>query len=189
MRDAVRPALPDGGAESESTHVQSSPAKRYSMFLALAIAVLAIDQILKAIVTANLKGGSVVEILGGAIRFDYTSNTGGAFSIFRGGGVLFASIAVLVCIGLIVPYRRIAGSPVVVRVALGLILGGALGNLLDRMRLGYVVDFVDLRWWPVFNVADSAVVVGVALLILHAWFEGWTRDRSDRLQGERAGRR
>ena len=181
--------LTEGEADHAQSHLRSSQAYRYTFFLALAVTVLVTDQILKAIVATNLKGGGVVEILGGAIRFDYTVNTGGAFSLFRGGGAVLAILAALVCIGLLVPYRRIADSSVLVRAALGLILGGALGNLLDRVRLGYVVDFVDLRWWPVFNLADSAVVVGVVLLVLHGWLESWTSERTNRLHGDRARHR
>ena len=189
MRGVVRATPADRATDHPDVQARSSIARRYLLFVALAVLVLTADQISKAIVAANLRGGAVVEILGGAIRFDYTVNTGGAFSFFRGGGMVLAAIAALVCIGLLVPYRRLGGSPLPVRVALGLILGGAMGNLLDRVRLGYVVDFVDLRWWPVFNLADSAVVVGVALLILYVQSEGRRRERSDRLHGDGAGRR
>jgi signal peptidase II len=65
-------------------------------------------------------------------------------------------------------YRRVAAGPALLRIGLSLVLGGAIGNLIDRVRLGYVVDFIDLRWWPVFNVADSAIVVGVAALVLRS---------------------
>ena len=72
-------------------------------------------------------------------------------------------VAVAVSLGIVMYYRRVAQSPALVRLALGLILGGAIGNLIDRVRLGYVVDFIDLRWWPVFNVADLGIVGGLLL--------------------------
>jgi signal peptidase II len=136
----------------------------YALLVCLALVVVGVDQAVKALVAATLKDGRVVDLLGGAIRFDYTSNTGAAFGVFRAGGILFALVAALVSAGIILYYRRIAASPLMVRVGLGLILGGALGNLIDRMRLGYVIDFIDLRWWPVFNLADSAIVIGVCML-------------------------
>jgi signal peptidase II len=127
-----------------------------------------VDQAVKAIIAETLSDGRYVELLGGLVRLDYTRNTGAAFGLYQGGGVLFALIALGVSAGIVVSYRRLARSPFLIRAAVGLILGGAVGNLLDRIRLGYVVDFVDLRWWPVFNVADSAIVVGVALLVLNS---------------------
>jgi signal peptidase II len=156
---------------SRQPSARVSPPAAYAFLLALALLVLLADQAVKALVSDKLKNGRVVEVLGGFVRLDYTFNTGAAFGIFRTGGVVFAAVAVGVSAGIVIYYRRVATSPLILRAALGLILGGALGNLLDRIRLGYVVDFIDLRWWPVFNLADSAIVVGVCLLVLHALFE------------------
>ena len=159
------------GKPGDSTAMSNPTMARYSLLVGLALAVVALDQGVKGIVTATLKGGRIVELLGGAVRLDYTWNTGAAFGVFRSGGVFFALVAALVSAGILLYYRRIADSPVIVRAALGLILGGAVGNLIDRVRLGYVVDLIDLRWWPVFNLADSAIVVGVGLLVVHALFQ------------------
>jgi signal peptidase II len=106
--------------------------------------------------------------LGGLVRLDYARNSGAAFSILQSGGTLFEVVAAAVCIGILLWFPRLQQPSLLVTVALGLILGGAAGNLLDRLRLGYVVDFIDLRWWPVFNLADSAVVIGACLLALHS---------------------
>jgi signal peptidase II len=142
--------------------------QHYGLLAVVALLVFCADQITKAIVTRTLAHGNVVVILGGAAQLEYARNTGAAFSLFRAGGALFAVIAIVVSAGILVYYRRTSGSPFLVRLALGGILGGALGNLVDRVRLGYVVDFIDFRWWPVFNVADSCIVVGVVLLVLHS---------------------
>jgi signal peptidase II len=147
--------------------VTSAPV-RYAFLFAVAAAVLAVDQICKALVTSGLGGGAIVDLLGGLIRLDYTRNSGAAFGLYQGGGALLAAIAIGVSGVIVFSYRRLSRSPWIVRAALGLILGGAIGNLVDRVRLGYVVDYIDLRWWPVFNLADSAIVVGVALLALHS---------------------
>jgi signal peptidase II len=133
-----------------------------------AVIVLAADQAVKALVADTLGGGRVIDLFGGLLRFDYTRNSGAAFGLFQSAGVVFAAVAVAVSVGIGLNVRRIAAAPLAVRIALGLILGGAVGNLIDRIRLGYVVDFIDLRWWYVFNLADSAIVVGVALLLLAA---------------------
>jgi signal peptidase II len=146
----------------------SSMPLRYAFLIAVAAAVLAADQVVKALVTSWLGVGGPVELVGGLVRLDYTRNSGAAFGLYQGGGVLLAAIAIGVSVVIILSYRRLARSPRIVRAALGLILGGAIGNLVDRVRLGYVVDFIDLRWWPVFNLADSAIVIGITLLILHS---------------------
>lgn len=138
----------------------------YTLLLGVATAVIVADQLSKAVVSNDLGRGRVIQLAGGRVFLDYTRNTGAAFSILKAGGGLFLVLAVVVSISIVAFYRRLASSPLPVRIGLGLVLGGAIGNLIDRVRLGYVVDFIDLRWWPVFNVADSAIVVGVALLIV-----------------------
>lgn len=101
----------------------------------------------------------------------YTTNTGAAFGLFPDQGALFIVIAFVVIAAILFYYRHLPDGHGLARVALGLQLGGALGNLIDRLRQGYVVDFIDLNFWPlrnwpVFNLADSAIVVGVGLLAL-----------------------
>lgn len=142
--------------------------KGYAALIALAAAVVATDQWVKALVIARLASGNVVSLFGGFLHLDYTWNTGAAFGFGRSAGGFFAVAAVVVCLGIVLSFRRVVASPLLVRLALGLILGGAIGNLIDRLRLGHVVDFIDLRWWPVFNLADSAIVCGVVLLCFHS---------------------
>ena len=159
--------------DSATRHARMGPElvpmwQHYGLLAAVAFLVFCADQVTKAIVTRTLAHGNVVIILGGAAQLEYARNTGAAFSLFRAGGALFAVIAIVVSVGILVYYRRTSGGPFLVRLALGGILGGALGNLVDRVRLGYVVDFIDFRWWPVFNVADSCIVVGVLLLVLQS---------------------
>ncbi len=151
-----------------SVQSPQSAFRRYAELFGLAIIVIAIDQVSKAIVADTLSHGRVITLLAGLVQLDYTVNSGAAFGILRARGLLFILVAVVVSVGIVVSYRRVVTSPLAVRVALGLILGGAIGNLIDRVRLGYVVDFIDLGWWPVFNLADSSIVIGVALLVLVA---------------------
>jgi signal peptidase II len=159
---------PQQRSTPSNPETQEAPVPRYAFLLGLAALVIAVDQVVKALVSNSLKSGRVIELLNGAVQLDYTVNTGAAFGIVRNGDVLFALVAIVVSAGILIYYRRVAGRPLFVRAALGLILGGAVGNLIDRVRLGYVVDFIDLRWWPVFNLADSAIVIGVLLLVLYA---------------------
>ena len=99
----------------------------------------------------------------------HVQNTGAAFGLFRGWAVLFVTASVVIIVWIARQLLR-PGSPWSSSVlwGYGLVLGGAAGNLLDRVRLGHVIDFLDLRVWPVFNIGDSAITVGVALLILHS---------------------
>ncbi|GAC1325531.1 MAG: signal peptidase II [Chloroflexota bacterium] len=152
------PALPGDG----SRHT-------FGALLLVAAAVLAADQVSKRVVASTLGDGRVVKLAGGLVQLDFTANTGAAFGIFKSAGILFIAIALAVAACVIVYRGSIARMPVTVRSGIGLILGGALSNALDRVRLGYVIDFVDLRWWPVFNLADSAIVIGAALLTLQSF--------------------
>ena len=145
-------------------------ATRYVAFAGVAVLILALDQITKLIVDRTFKNGSHIDLFGGLVRLDYTANTGAAFGMFRDQSALFALVAIVVGVGILIAFYRLRYSPWPVRFGLALILGGAAGNVMDRIRLGHVVDFIDLRWWPVFNVADSAVVVGVCLLVLVSVF-------------------
>lgn len=147
----------------------------YVLLVGLAGLALVTDQVTKALVTTTLAGGRVVPLFDGWLYLDYTRNSGAAFSFFQGGAWVLALIALAVSGGILLFYRRVVGSPLTVRAGLALVLGGALGNLVDRVRLGYVVDFIDLRWWPAFNLADSAISLGVGLLIL-ASLRGWGHD-------------
>jgi signal peptidase II len=147
------------------------------LFLGTAAAVYLADQATKEWAIRTLGPGSdrqSIEIVGDWLRLSYTTNTGAAFGILPSGSGLFTVIAI-VAVPLIWYFNRtIQPRTVLTRICLGGLMGGALGNLTDRLRHGYVVDFVDagigtLRW-PAFNVADSAFVVGVITLSLYMLF-------------------
>ena len=138
----------------------------------VALAVLALDQLAKWLVATNLELGESVAPLAALSRLfsiTYVTNTGAAFGLLREGSTLFVFVAIVVSAIIVLYVRKLPADQQLVRVALGLQLGGALGNLIDRLRLGHVVDFIDVKFWPVFNVADSAIVIGVALLAIAFW--------------------
>lgn len=146
--------------------------KRLPLVLLTALATLALDQFTKWSVATNLELGESVYPLAALSRLfsiTYVTNTGAAFGLLKEAGVVFVFVAILVITVIVLYVRRVPADQQLVRVALGLQLGGALGNLIDRLRLGHVVDFIDLQFWPVFNVADSAIVIGVALLAIAFW--------------------
>ena len=136
------------------------------LFLLAAVAAVAIvlDQATKALAVARL-AETAVPLLGGILQLSLTYNSGSAFGLETPAWVA-VGVSVIVCVVILVYMLRGAGQTRLRGAALGLVLGGALGNLGDRLRAGAVIDFIDLRVWPVFNVADIAISVGVGLLVL-----------------------
>jgi signal peptidase II len=137
-----------------------------ALLIGVAAAVVAADQLTKAIAAAYLPSSDSVALVGDWVRFTLTYNTGSAFGLVSSPTLLVAAgSAVSLAVLAYAIWGRLEASPRR-RLPLGLVLGGSLGNLVDRTRSGAVVDFVDLRVWPVFNLADIAITVGVALLML-----------------------
>lgn len=140
----------------------------WSVFVGLAGIVVVLDQLTKAWLVSNLGPGEVVEVLGDTVRLVFGHNSGALFGLFRDQALLFGLVSLGV-VGLIVAYHGRSGRSLYLSIALGLLLGGALGNLIDRLRLGYVVDFVDLgigslRFYT-FNLADAAISTSIVLLV------------------------
>ena len=137
---------------------------RDRLFLLTVAAVLLVDQLSKLLVRANLRlHESWPEE--GIFRLTYGTNTGTAFGLFPDQSILLIVTSVL-AIGFIVFFYRSHAMPSrLLKASIGLLLGGAMGNLIDRIRAGAVVDFIDVGWWPVFNLADSSIVIGIALLV------------------------
>lgn len=158
------------------------------LFLTSACIVFLADLITKIAIVERLQPGSSVGVIGDYVRISHVRNLGASFGLFSGNThslVAVSSIAVLVVLYLAMRSRaRISAMSF-----LGLILGGALGNLYDRLRLGEVIDFVDVglgtRRWPVFNVADVAVTLGVFLLLLDYLRGGGERGEPPEVSEER----
>ncbi len=170
---AVTPGEPSGGAGAPLALEPVRPSRRLELWLPIGIVVL--DQVTKAIVRATLPLHANREIVPGFLDFTHVRNTGAAFGIlnavdFPFKTVIIAIIATAALVGVGLYAASLAHHQIVARLGLALIIGGATGNLLDRIVAGSVVDFVDVYWrsyhfWA-FNVADSAITVGVAIMIL-----------------------
>ena len=131
----------------------------------LPLVVVILDQFSKYIVVENMALGESIPIIEEVFHLTYILNPGAAFGMFAHNRLFFIAIAVVV-IGIIIWARReILASPWEVKAGCGLFLGGAIGNLIDRARQGLVIDFFDFRIWPVFNIADIAICIGVGLII------------------------
>ena len=159
--------------ESEITNTtvpeQGATMRDRGIVLVVATAVIILDQLSKYIVIQSLplyQSWAPVPALAAFFQFTHATNTGTAFGLFPNAGWIFGLMAVVVSGAIIYFNERIASGNIWLRVALGLELGGAIGNLIDRVRLGYVTDLLDFGPWPVFNLADLAIVSGAVLL---AW--------------------
>jgi signal peptidase II len=145
----------------------------------VAAVVYLVDRVTKVLAETHLEGRPPVELIPGVLQLRFTTNPGGAFGLFGNLSLLFVVFSVVVIGVVILASRNLPGR--LSAVALGLILGGAVGNLTDRLIRsdgfrGEVVDFIDFHVWPVFNAADSAIVIGAALLLI----QSFRRDRESR---------
>ena len=142
----------------------------------------ALDQFTKWLTIQNLAVGESWPAEG-LFRFTHAWNTGTAFSLFQGQGDILTWVSLGAVGVLTFIYRSIDDPPWVLRVAFGLQFGGAIGNIVDRIRLGHVTDFLDVGWWPVFNIADSSIVIGIAMMIFYFWFldEAQNKESEDNL--------
>ena len=178
------PQGPDDPGASRST------GPRVLILFAIAAGVLGLDIVSKAIVVATLSDRPPIRLLGGLLTLRESRNSGAAFSIGTSMTVVFTLIAVGVIVFILRASRRISSLPWAV--ALGLLLGGAMGNLTDRIFRfpgpfrGWVVDWIELPHWPVFNLADSSIVCGGVLMVLIA-ARGHRLDGSAPAAGPRSG--
>lgn len=157
--------------KNASTSPQGYP---FSTILGVAAIIFAIDQASKFLVITNLAYGeswSPILALNRIFKFTFITNTGAAFGMLPQFGNIFTVVALVVIFAIITLHNYLPTENFWVRLSLGLQLGGAMGNVLDRLVRGYVVDFVDIGFWPIFNVADLAIVLGVMILAYHLWDE------------------
>ena len=150
------------------------PKVRFSFLILIAGGVVLLDQFTKAVVQASLFPGESVTVIPGFFNLTYVRNPGAAFGLLASGNPavvipFFVVLTIIIGIGILYYYKQSNPGQRAHRWGLSLILGGAAGNLIDRVRLGEVVDFIDVGWWPVFNLADSSIVVGIATLITMVW--------------------
>ena len=139
------------------------------VFWLTSLLVVIADQVSKYLVVSRFYFGESIEVFGSWLHFTFVRNTGAAFGILSGRLWFFVVFTLIVLVGII--YYCIATKPpAVVQLLLGLIAGGAMGNFIDRLFKPGVVDFIDLGWWPVFNLADSAITCGAVLFILYNYF-------------------
>ncbi|MEI6285081.1 MAG: signal peptidase II [Bacillota bacterium] len=130
------------------------------------IVIIAIDQLTKYLVVSYMYLGQSIPVVGKLFHITFLYNTGAAFSILRNQIWLLASLAIIASISLLYFFPRLATHGKHMQLGAIFLLGGTVGNLIDRLLQGSVIDFIDFRIWPVFNVADSAICIGAALVAL-----------------------
>lgn len=156
--------------------------KEYGLLFSVASIIVILDQITKAIVRARIPYGGrwmPLDWLMPYFRFVHWDNTGAAFGLFQGGGLIFGILAVIVSILIVVYYSQIPQDEKLIRLAMSMQMGGALGNLIDRVVFGPVTDFISVGSFPVFNIADASITIGVGILILALWLS----ERKEKARG------
>jgi len=145
--------------------------KQSLVSLVVILLILVFDQCSKALVVLNLTIGESIPLIKGVLHITYVKNTGAAFGLFKNSTQVFSVISIVtvtfisVLIFRSITKGRFQSRPVF-DYGMILILSGALGNLIDRLRLSYVIDFIDVRIWPVFNIADSSITIGTILILI-----------------------
>lgn len=150
--------------------MEPDPNRRQLIVLFGTAAVLVVaDQVTKAIVIGNVALGERIAVVGDLVQVWHVRNNGAAFSLFQGETLLFFVVSVVALVMIAYFHRTLRERSAWVQVLLGAVLGGTLGNLVDRLRFGYVTDFISVGLdglrWPTFNIADSSIVVGIVMLV------------------------
>ena len=151
-------------------------AGQYRLLVLTAAAIVLLDQMTKAWIHKTMLLHQSIPVIPGLFNLTYIRNPGAAFGLFASGGgslrsAFFIAVSVIALVVLSLLYTKAPRETWLLRFSLSLVMGGAIGNLIDRIRLGEVVDFLDFYLgsyhWPAFNVADSCITIGIGLLILH----------------------
>jgi signal peptidase II len=137
---------------------------QWSGLAAVAMAAVAGDQLTKHVVVARLRPDEAAHVVG-PLSIHRVENSGIAFGLFTSATSVVIGLTAIAVIWMLVYFARSGARHPVIPAGLGLLIGGSLSNLVDRVRLGYVTDFIDFGWWPAFNLADSFIVIGVGILL------------------------
>lgn len=132
--------------------------------IGLSTLVIVIDQATKYWIQSRMAYGESSPVIREVFHITYILNPGAAFGILENKTWFFIAVALVLLAGVAYLYPRLSANQPMVKLGAGLLVGGAIGNLIDRVRIGYVIDFFDFRIWPIFNVADICIVCGVACL-------------------------
>ncbi|MHB8630334.1 MAG: signal peptidase II [Candidatus Limnocylindria bacterium] len=159
--------------------------RRLGLVAAVAAVVFVLDRVTKSAVAGGLPLGASVDVVGKWVRISHVTNSGAAFGLLPERTTLLSILSIVAVLAIVYYYRRLAADSRLIAATLGMQLGGAFGNLVDRIGQGYVVDFVDVgipggpRFWS-FNVADSSIVVGIIAVTVLLWWQERQQQRDPR---------
>jgi signal peptidase II len=142
--------------------------KRISLILSISLLIILLDQLTKYLVLKYMPLHQSIPLIKNILHLTYIQNTGAGFGILKGFNLILIFIS-LIIIGVILFYFEKIIKEKQIHIPIALILGGAFGNLIDRVFLGHVIDFIDFRIWPAFNIADSCITIGALWLIAYFW--------------------
>jgi len=154
----------------------------------IALILLFVDQLSKYVIRQNMSLAESIPVINRVFHITYVENKGIAFGLFPQGHFLFIVISLIIILAIVFFARKKIIKSLKEKVCLGLILGGALGNLVDRLRFGFVIDFLDFRIWPVFNLADSGVCIGGILMVFFLLKKRTRKEKTVAERDERACR-
>jgi len=131
----------------------------------MAALIIGFDQLTKFLVQANMQTGESFPVIANMFHITYILNAGAAFGILEHRTSFFVIIALVLVVAIVYLYPRLPADELILKWGTGALFGGAIGNLIDRIRIGYVIDFFDFRIWPIFNIADMCIVIGISCII------------------------
>lgn len=144
--------------------------KKNIRILSTALVIVLLDQITKLLIRKNFQLNESIPIINNIFHLTYVTNTGSAFGLFKNLNWFFMLFSIVVILAIFYYLRKkIDEKEKFLQLAVGLLLGGTIGNMIDRILYGAVIDFIDFRIWPVFNIADSAITVSIVMLIVLLW--------------------
>ena len=143
--------------------------KKNIIIFSIALVIAFLDQFTKFLIKQNIQLGHSVPIIKNILHLTYVTNTGSAFGLFKNFNLFFILFSIIVIIIIFYHLKKIVKNDKLLLFSVGFLLGGTFGNLIDRILFGAVIDFIDFRIWPVFNLADSAVTIGIVSLIILMW--------------------
>ncbi|MBU0672705.1 MAG: signal peptidase II [Candidatus Margulisbacteria bacterium] len=149
------------------------------IFYGLALLIVIVDQLIKYLIHQSFSLGQSMPLIGDVIKLTYVRNTGAAFSLFVGFSSYLVVVGIFVVLAVIFFHHRLPAKNYVLQTGLAFVLGGSLGNLADRIFRAYVIDYLDITIWPVFNFADIMINVGVILIAFKLFAEEEKKNVSD----------
>ena len=143
--------------------------RKYNVVFSTALIIILLDQTTKFLIKNALQLNQTLPIISNVFHLTYINNTGAGFGILKAQALILIFISIFVIGILLYNFDRIKNNETLLQILAGFVLGGTIGNLIDRLAYGHVIDFLDFQIWPIFNFADSFVTIGVIGLIIYLW--------------------